>query len=327
LKILITGINGFVGSHFIEFLLENYSVHEIHGTVRRDSSLKNIRHLLSKITLHECDLTDSHSVQALFHKNQFDRCFHLAGQSHVPTSWNRPVETWNANANGTLNLLEGIRHFNKNCRVLVCGSSKEYGQVERSEIPIREENPLRPMSPYAVSKVAADEIAYAYSKFYGLYVIRTRAFNQEGFRRSEDFVLGKITKQAVEIEQRKREFFELGNLDSKMDVTDVRDVVNAYWLILEKGISGDVYNVCSGKNYTVRELLDRTSKIMKISEKVKQDPRFLSSSDAPFPMGDFSKMAKVTGWKCRFEIGETIQDMIHYWRAELKGQPVEIVSK
>ncbi|MBI4971623.1 MAG: GDP-mannose 4,6-dehydratase [Candidatus Omnitrophica bacterium] len=326
MKILITGISGFVGSHFIEFLLENHPACEIHGTIRRRSDLKNIQHLLSRITLHECDMTDSHSLETIFRNDKFDRCFHLAGQSHVPTSWIRPIETMNVNANGTMNLLESVRHQNKNCRVLVCGSSEEYGLVEENEVPITEENPLRPLSPYAASKVAADYIGYVYFKSYGLHVIRTRAFNHEGFRRPEDFVLGKITKQAVEIGMGKREVFELGNMDAKRDITDVRDIVSAYWLTLEKGTPGDVYNICSGKTYSIRELLELVAKTAKVPSNVKQDPRFLRPADVPLLLGDSSKMAKVTGWKRRFEMNDTIQDMLSYWRAELKGQLAEIVS-
>ena len=326
MKILITGISGFVGSHFVEYILQNHPGIEIHGTIRRRSDLKNIQHLLSKITLHESDMTDSHSLEAIFRAHKFDRCFHLAGQSHVPSSWIHPIETMNVNANGTLNLLEGIRHLNKNCRVLVCGSSEEYGLVEENEVPINEDNPLRPLSPYAVSKVAADYIGYVYFKSYGLHVIRTRAFNHEGFRRPEDFVLGKITKQAVEIEMGKREVFELGNMDAKRDITDVRDIVAAYWLTLEKGASGDVYNICSGKTYSIRELLEMVAKIAKVPSKVKLDSRYLRPADVPLLLGTSSKMEKVTGWKRKFEMNDTIQDMLEYWRTELKGQLADIVS-
>ncbi|MBI4398046.1 MAG: GDP-mannose 4,6-dehydratase [Candidatus Omnitrophica bacterium] len=317
MKILITGISGFVGSHLTDFVLEHFPHIEIHGLIRRRSDIKNIQHRLSSIVLHECDLTDSHSVDAVFRSQSFEKCFHLAGQSHVPTSWIRPIETMNVNANGTMNLLESIRHHNKNCHVLICGSSEEYGLVYEHEVPITEDNPLRPLSPYAVSKVAADFIGHVYFKSYGLHVVRSRAFNHEGVRRPEDFVLAKITKQAVEIQLGRRTCFELGNTDATRDITDVRDIVHAYWLLLEKGEPGEAYNISSGKTYSIQELVEMTAKQAGIPSQIEQNPKFLRPADVPRLLGDCTKMKQLTGWKRRYEIPDTIHDMIENWRSVL----------
>ena len=316
-KVIITGITGFVGSHLAEYILKNHPNTMVSGVIRWRSDTSNINNIKDNLRLFECDLSDAHSVEKLFKKEKFDGCFHLAAQSHVPTSWSNPIETMNVNVNGTINLLESINTWNKGCRVQICGSSEEYGLVLENEVPTDEYAELRPLSPYGVSKVAEDFIGYVYYKSYRMHIVRTRAFNHTGPRRPEEFILGKITKQAVEIKHGKREHFLLGNIDTKRDITDVRDMVEAYWLALSKGIPGEVYNIATGRDYSIRDLVNMTATIAEVPNTVKQDFRFFRPSDVPLLQGDASKFKKLTMWIPKISINQTITDMLSHWEQKL----------
>ena len=319
MNVLITGAAGFVGSHLAEYIYLNHKdAFKIYGLVRRRTDLSNLSYLKGKIELLQGDITDSVSIDNLFKQTKFSLCFHLAGQSHVPTSWKNPLETTRVNVEGTINLLEAIRHHNRGCQVLICGSSEEYGLVHKDEIPISELNPLRPMSPYAASKVAEDFLGMVYHHSYGLRVIRTRAFNHTGPRRPEDFILGKITKQAVEIKLGHREGFSLGNLDAVRDITDVRDMVRAYWMALEKGKEGEVYNICTGVGIKIVELLRQTSALWDVPPDFQQDPLMSRPADVQILIGNCNKFTKATGWLPFFLLDQTIGDMCRYWDGKLK---------
>ncbi len=200
MRALITGITGFVGSHLAELLLKKGNI-EVYGTKRWRSPLDNITAILDDITLIDCDLRDATSVSSAVDKVKPDRIFHLAAQSYVPASFGAPRETLETNIIGTLNLLEAVRQTNIAPIIHICSSSEVYGQVTQDEIPIREENPLRPSSPYAVSKVAEDLLSYQYFLSYGLKTIRSRAFTHTGPRRGEVFVASAFSKQVAEIEK------------------------------------------------------------------------------------------------------------------------------
>ena len=250
-KALITGVTGFVGSHLAEYLLRNNM--EVFGIVRWRSRLENIQHIKSKVfhTL-DADVRDAHSLQRAVDEVRPDFVFHLAAQSFVPTSWHAPAETLTTNIIGTANLLEAIRRAACDAVIHIAGSSEEYGLVYRDELPVREANPLRPMSPYGVSKVAQDLLARQYHKSYGLRVIITRAFNHTGPRRGEVFVTSSFAKQIAEIEKRLQEpTIYVGNLEAQRDFSDVRDVVRSYWLAATECEYGEVYNICSGKVRTI----------------------------------------------------------------------------
>ena len=245
MRVLITGITGFVGSHFAEHALDQGV--EVYGSYRWRSKTENIDHLGAKIHLVEGDLRDVSSVQHVLEASQPDAIIHLAAQSFVGSSWQAPAETLITNIGAQVNLLEAIRQRPQKPRFLVVGSSEEYGAVYESELPITEDNPLRPLSPYAVSKVAQDLLGYQYFKSYRLPIVRTRAFNHEGPRRGDVFVTSNFARQIAEIEAGLREpIIHVGNLKTKRDYTDVRDIVHGYWLLLERGEPGEVYNLCSG---------------------------------------------------------------------------------
>jgi len=198
LKFLITGITGFVGSHLAEYLL-SLGEHEIFGIYRWRSRMENISHLLNKVSLLECDLKDAVSTREVIRKIRPDGIFHLAAQSYVPMSWIAPQETLTTNIISQLNIFEAVRAENLDCRIQIAGSSEEYGKVFPDEVPIKETNPLRPLSPYGVSKVAQDLLGYQYFMSYGMKIVRTRAFTHEGPRRGEVFVTSNFCKQISEI--------------------------------------------------------------------------------------------------------------------------------
>ncbi len=314
MKVLITGITGFVGSHLADFLLEKGDI-EVYGIERWRSRTENIEHIKDRITLMGCDIRDASSVKKLIEKIKPDKIFHLAAQSFVPTSWHAPQETLTTNIIGELNVFEAVRELGINPVIQIAGSSEEYGLVEENELPVKESNPLRPLSPYAVSKVGQDLLGYQYYKSYGLNIIRTRGFNHSGPRRGEVFVCSDFAKQIAKIEKKKQEpIIYVGNLEAIRDFTDVRDMVKAYWLATEKGKPGEVYNICSGKGYRIKEVLDILLSITKEKIKIKRDPKRMRPSDVPVLIGDNTKFRKVTGWKPEIPFEKTLEDLLNYWR-------------
>ena len=315
MKILITGVTGFVGSHLAEYCLSLDQQVEVIGTCRWRSRRENIEHLEDAINLYECDLRDASSVKTLLADIQPERIFHLAAQSYVPSSWNSPGETITTNVIGQLNIFEAMRETNSTASIQIAGSSEEYGLVHPEEAPITEKNPLRPLSPYAVSKVAQDMLAYQYFQSYGLRVVRTRAFNHTGPRRGDVFVTSNFAKQIAEIEAGQRPpIIHVGDLNPKRDFTDVRDIVRAYWLSLEHCSLGEVYNVASGKAYRIKEvlkiLLDNSEQDIEVVE----DPERLRPSDVPLLLGDNSRFCKATGWIPEIPFEQTAKDLLDYWR-------------
>ena len=319
MRVLITGITGFVGSHFAEFLLARGA--EVFGSVRWRSKMDNIEHLRRRLTLIESDLRDFFSVRNLLEQSQPDYIIHLAAQSFVAASWQTPSETITNNPISQTHLLEGTRQLCSKARFLAIGSSEEYGLVYPEELPIRETNPLRPLSPYAVSKVAQDLMGYQYYKSYGLHVVRTRAFNHTGPRRGENFVTSNVSKQVAEIEAGLREpVISVGDLKPTRDFSDVRDIVRGYWLLLERGTAGEVYNLCSGVDWSIERVLHFLLAESKTSGiEVRQDPARLRPSDVPILRGDAEKMRKATGWEPRIALEDTLRDLLEYWRQRVRS--------
>lgn len=315
MKVLITGITGFAGSHLAEYILHNQANVEVYGLVRWRSRLENIITFQDKVFLLEADLKDPTSLRSVLAYVKPDWIFHLAAQSFVPTSWKCPAETFNINVIGQINLFEALLSLNLNPKIHIAGSSEEYGQVYESEIPMKETNPLRPLSPYAVSKVAQDLLAYQYYRSYGLRTVRTRGFNHTGPRRGEVFVTSSLAKQIAEIEKGKREaVIRVGNLEAKRDFTDVRDIVRAYWLALEKGEEGEVYNIGSGRTYAIREILEMLLSLSRVKVKIEVDPARLRPSDVPILLADSSKFKELTGWEPEIPFEKTLEDLLDYWR-------------
>ena len=314
MRVLITGITGFAGSHLADFCLERGDV-EVHGMIRWRSRTENIEHLDGKINLHECDLRDAGSTRDVIEHVKPEYIFHLAAQSFVPTSWRAPSESLTTNVLGQLHVFEAVRKLGLKCRIQIACSSEEYGMVYEDEIPIKEDNQLRPLSPYAVSKVSQDLLGYQFYMSYKLDVVRTRGFNHTGPRRGPVFVCSDFAKQVVDIEKGlKPPVIHVGNLEAKRDFSDVRDVVKAYFLALEKGKPGEVYNICQERSWRIQEILDMLLERSKTEIKVELDKSRLRPSDVPVLQGDCSRFRKDTGWTPEIPFEKTLEDIMDYWR-------------
>lgn len=319
MRVLITGITGFVGSHLADFILNEHSDVELFGIYRWRSRTENIDHNRNKMTIIESDLRDASCVKRMLDCVRPDRIFHLAAQSFVPSSWNAPTETVGTNIIGQINIFEALRELKLNPWIQIACSSEEYGMVYPDETPIKETNPLRPLSPYAVSKVGQDYLGYQYFMSYGLKVIRTRGFNHTGPRRGDVFVCSDFAKQIVRIEKQLADpVISVGNLDAKRDFTDVRDMVRAYWLSLNGSCSpGDVYNICSGTCWDISRVLEMLLEMSHVKIEVREDPARLRPSDVPILLGDNSKFTAATGWKPTIPFEKTLRDILEYWRERL----------
>ena len=319
MDVLITGITGFAGSWLDEHCLDQGC--DIYGTRRPRSRTENIEHLGDQITLYDGDIRDAGSMQRIIRQVRPDRIFHLAAQSFIPTSFKAQVETFVTNVVGQANVLEAVRHLKDedgtyNPRILVVGSSEEYGEVSGDDLPIQEDVPLNPLSPYATSKVHQDRMGFQYHKSWGLHTVISRAFNHTGPRRGEVFVCSDFAKQIAEIEAGQREpVMSVGNLEAVRDFTDVRDTVKAYWLALERGAPGEVYNVCSGTGHKIEDVLERLIYISSVDViEIKEDPDKMRPSDLPLLEGDCTKFRDQTGWEPKIGFDTTLQDLLDYWR-------------
>lgn len=312
-KVLITGIAGFVGSHLAELLLSKG--YEVYGLCRPRSKTDHIEGIKNKLHLEDADLLDSHSLYTTIARIKPEYIFHLAAQSFVPTSWVSPSVTLEVNIVGSANLFESVRQAGINPAIQIACSSEEYGLIRPEEIPVKEDNPLRPQSPYAVSKVAMDYLGYQYYCSYNMRIVRTRGFNHTGPRRGETFVTSNFAKQIALIEKEKQEpVISVGNLDAQRDWTDVRDIVRGYLLALEKCDPGEVYNICSGRAVRVRNMLNLLLSFSKVKVEIRPDPTRMRPSDVPVLVGDNTKFRKKTGWKPEIPFEKTMEDLLNYWR-------------
>jgi GDP-4-dehydro-6-deoxy-D-mannose reductase len=314
MKVLITGITGFVGSHMADYLLAKGNI-EVWGTMRWRSRMENIEHIKDKVKLIECELTDPFSVSSAIKKIRPDKIFHLAAQSFVPASWHAPMATLALNTNAELNIFEAVKDLGLKTWIQLAGSSEEYGMVYPNETPIKETNPLRPLSPYGVSKVTQDMLGYQYAMSYKMNIVRTRGFNHTGPRRGDVFVESNFAKQIALIEKKKQEpTIFVGNLDARRDYTDVRDMVRAYFLATEKCKPGEEYNICQGKDWSIREMLDMLLSYSNLKVNIKPDESRMRPSDVMILLGDHSKFTQATGWNPEIPFETTLRDLLNYWR-------------
>jgi GDP-4-dehydro-6-deoxy-D-mannose reductase len=312
-RAFVTGIAGFVGSHMAEALLA--AGYEVWGLFRTRSKTDNIEGIIDRLHLIDADLMDAHSLYAAIVKSRPDAIFHLAAQSFVPTSWVSPSVTLETNIIGTSNLFEAVRQAKLEPVIQIACSSEEYGLVHPDEVPIKETNPLRPQSPYGVSKVAMDYLGYQYFCSYGMKILRTRGFNHTGPRRGDTFVTSNFAKQIATIEKGTIEpVMRVGNLDAVRDWTDVRDMVAAYLVAVDRCDPGEAYNICSGRGVKVRDMLDILLSHAKVKVKVEQDPARLRPSEVPVLIGDNTKFRDKTGWETTIPFEKTMADLLDYWR-------------
>jgi GDP-4-dehydro-6-deoxy-D-mannose reductase len=312
LKALITGISGFVGSYLAEYLLENTGW-QVAGTVFGPYS--NIADLYDRLELYPAELSRLDVMTFILEQSLPDVIFHLAAQPLVSASLHDPWRTLETNIRMQLNVLEGVHKVKPDCRVIVIGSSEEYGLVRPEDLPIKEDAPLRPLNAYAISKVAQDLMGLQYHLTHKLDVVRTRPFNHIGPRQRIGFVAPDFASQIAAIEQGQQQpVIRVGNLAGRRDFCDVRDVVRAYALLSTEGEPGQVYNVGSGESRSIQDVLDILLENSQEPVEVQPDPKRMRPSNVPEIICDATRIRQHTGWKTTIPFEQSLKDILDYWR-------------
>ncbi len=319
-NVLITGSNGFVGSHMLDYILENHPEYEIFAMKRAHTSdMGNVKHLKnSKITWAYCELVDTNNVNNLFKEVKFDKIFHLAAQSYVPASYSAPTVTMESNIIGTINLLEAVKTYNKEAVVHICSSSEVYGHQVNP--PTTEEEKFDPISPYALSKVGQDLAGTMYHKMYGLKTLVSRAFTHSGERRGAVFFLPAFAKQIAKIEKGLQEpIVKVGNLDSHRTIMHVKDCVRAYWELTEKGEYGEAYNIGGNETWKVGDALQYLISLSTKKEiiQIEVSKKLLRPKDVNMQKPDISKFKKATGWERKIPVKQVIENVLKYCRKSI----------
>ncbi len=318
MQALITGAGGFVGGHLLNFLRDSTDW-ALHGTLVGDFERRPALTALCD-NLHVLDLRDPAAVQKLLSDIRPDRIFHLAGQAFVPRSFEDPWETLENNIRGELNLLQAIHDLKLSTRILIVGSAEIYGAVRAENLPITELTPFSPSSPYSVSKIAQDMLALQYFLSYGLFTVRTRPFNHIGPGQNDRFAVSSFASQVARIELGQVEpVVYVGNLSAERDFTDVRDIVRAYYLAIEQGEAGAVYNVCSGVANSMQMVLDRLIALSSHPITVTVSPERFRPVEIPRLVGDYSRLRGQTGWQPQISLDQTLHDVLTDWRQRLSA--------
>lgn len=309
MRALVTGDTGFVGSYLVDFLSgKGVEVHGISRAPKAAIQRKRYRH-------HKTDLLDAAAVRSLVKKIRPDRIYHLAAQSSMSQSWKFPLETVSQNYSAQFNIFEAVKEERLKTRIHVASSSEVYGRISPKRFPVSESAPVDPVSPYGVSKGLQELSAGQYGKAFGVHAVVTRGFTHTGPGQRDIFVTPSFARQVARIEKGKAApQIQVGNLEAVRDFTDVRDVVRAYWLALEKGKAGEVYNVCSGKGRRIAEILDAYLKLSRKRIRVKKDAARFRPQDVPAMIGDARKIGRL-GWKPSIAFQKTLGDILEYWRA------------
>ncbi|OIQ07949.1 GDP-6-deoxy-D-mannose reductase [Moorella thermoacetica] len=312
MRALVTGAAGFVGHYLVKLLLEKgYTVCATYHR-RLPNNL-----LFEKTDLKQVDITDKESLRSLFYEFLPDEIYHLAGIA--VTTGIEPKEYYRVNFYGTLNLFEVVREAAPQARMLYVSSAAAYGPVPTEKQPIGEDMPLKPVNHYAASKAAADVVASAYAA-QGLCIVRARPFNHTGAGQTTDYVCSRLAKEVAEVALgRTKAVLTAGNLDAARDFTDVRDVVRAYWLLLQKGRPGEAYNVCSGKVYSVREIAETLAAIGEVDITLQSLPELQRRTDIPLLLGSAEKIGYDTGWQPDIPFKQTLADLLDWWKGKLEA--------
>ncbi len=314
-KILITGINGSGASYLAEYIVDNHPDYQVHGVSRWHSTSKfnNLSAIKDKVLIHECDLNDFGSIFNVLKVIKPDYIFHLASQANVRTSFIYPLAVLQNNILGTANFFEALRAADIHPRVQLCSTSEVYGQVDPKNVPIREDCPMNPMSPYAISKIAQDHLASLYYKAYRMNIVITRMFTYSNPRR-DDLFMTSFAMQIARIEAGLQKELLHGNLDSIRSFIDVRDATKAYWIAIEKCLPGEAYNIGGSTTMTVGEFLEilKQKAVCHIPSRLSLN--LLRPTDVTLQIPDTSKFTAQTGWKPQYTINEGITFLLEYCR-------------
>lgn len=313
-KAFITGVTGFAGTHLAKHLLDNdFSVS---GTYLTQESL-DVFEFKDRVDLHQLDLLDEEKTHSIIESIRPDYVFHLAASTSPRESFKDPKKTFNNNISSQINVLESLRKLEMtDTKILIISSAEVYGHVDSQDLPMDEKTPFMPSNPYAVSKIAQDYLGLQYFLSSKLKIVRVRPFNHVGPGQAPAFVISSFAKRIVDIEKGRDSVMKIGSLTSKRDFTDVRDMVKAYLLALEKGIPGEVYNLGSGKSYLISDILGMMKGMAKVEIHSEEDSELMMPSDDPELICDPSKFVELTGWKPEIPIEKTLQDTLDYWRAQ-----------
>lgn len=316
MKTFVTGAGGFMGSHMIDFL--HKKGHDVHGIYFGAVNL--VDEIEHKANIHRCDIREKQKLKQLISKIKPDHIYHLAAQSYPAASWIEPTYTIETNVVGTVNIFEIVKELKLNCRVLIAGSSAQYGFVEPHEVPVKENREMKPLHPYGVSKVAQEGLAHQYYKNFGIDCFTMRIFNTTGPRKVND-VCSDFTKQLAAIDLGVQEpIMKVGNLNTKRAITDVRDEIRGFYLAMEKAKAGEAYNISGSKAYLIKDILDTAAGFCKVKPQIAVASELLRTTDEPIIFGDSTKFISLTGWKQEIPIEQTLKDMLDYWRSKLGKQ-------
>jgi GDP-4-dehydro-6-deoxy-D-mannose reductase len=317
MRILVTGATGFAGGHLADALLAQDEV-EFLGVSRQGRWPAAWRHLEGRCTLRSCDLNDRAALLAVLTDWRPEQIYHLAGYAHVGRSFHESDAAWRGNLGATRSLFEAVEHWGGLPRILFVGSGLVYGEPEAPGQACDEHCPMRPDSPYAVSKAAADLLSYACWRSAGLDIVRARPFNHIGPRQSSEFAVAHFARQLVEIEQGQRPpVLETGNLSPLRDLTDVRDMVRGYILLMEKGRPGGAYNLGAGNAYSMQDVLDRLLRLADVHVDVRRHKALMRDTETAVLRADASKARQELEWRPTFTLEQTLADTLAHWRHSL----------
>jgi GDP-4-dehydro-6-deoxy-D-mannose reductase len=314
MRVLITGITGFAGGFLAEALLARGQV-QLLGLSRRGEWPIELWHLQNWVDLSACDLSDGKMIEEQVRQFAPEQIYHLAGYAHVGQSFREPLAAWAGNLTATLALYEAVSRWAKGCRILFVSSGQIYGEPATPEQAFQEGAPLRPTSPYAASKAAADLASFQYTRSPGLDIVRVRPFNHVGPRQSPQFAVAHFAQQIAAIERGQRPpILETGNLKPLRDLTDVRDMVQGYVSLMERGKTGEVYNAAAGEVHSMEVVLNRLLKMARAQVEIRQKPDQVRTTETSAIRADAGKLRRETGWAPRYSLDQTLTDTLEFWR-------------
>ena len=318
MRLLITGFAGFVSQHFLDLLNKEEPGSVVLGIDKNTAHIDFSAYNNLSISFENTDLLDRTAVENILDSFEPEYILHLASVSSVAQSWQTPLDSFVNNTNIFLNLVEQIRLKNSKCRILSVGSSEEFGEVTENELPLTEEHPLKPASPYAVARVSQEMLSKIYADGFSLDIIMTRSFNHIGPGQKEVFVISSFAKQLVQLakENAGNNTITTGNLSVIRDFVDVRDIVRAYYLLLKNGRRGEVYNICSGKGIVLKEIIIVMSELLGIKVETVVNPQLIRPNENKKVIGSYQKIKNEFGWQPEIGIRKSLSDIINYWQSK-----------